>query len=376
MTRKKRQMIFAPELYPNTFVFLFERGDRGTSWSIRDYSVENAVSAPRYAHEFNLSANELWGKVEQNFDAASHPTSDLSFWHRKTVELNQTFLRGSYSLSPPRQITKRIGPPSSAAAEKASRMAFPIFQRGDFDTLKKSRKLHDLERILYSRSSEDWVTWTVFRLLEHAVTSWWADLVALAIAENPRLTLPPRWEQIPLIQPWETVPSPLKYEKASRERMRRSDITAWIDRSRDPKPVEGPSEIDLILRNDALVVFVEAKLGSDISLRTKYDPARNQIVRNVDCLLDHAGNRSALFWMIVRDPGEDRAYTQLLKGYRSHPNTLAQELPHQDGAKVVGVARDLALLQWKDIVPRVVNASLADDAETAAIKRELRQRVM
>uniref|UniRef100_UPI00397DB72E hypothetical protein n=1 Tax=Salmonella sp. SAL04284 TaxID=3159862 RepID=UPI00397DB72E len=87
-------------------------------------------------------------------------------------------------------------------------------------------------------------------------TSWWTDLLTLAIAENSRIVLPSSWRQFPEIRLWQRVPSPLKYEKASRERMRRSENTAWIDRSRDPKPVEGRSEIDLILANDALVVFV------------------------------------------------------------------------------------------------------------------------
>jgi hypothetical protein len=150
--------------------------------------------------------------------------------------------------------------------------------------------------MLYSRDSEDWVTWTAFKLLErYADRTWWFDLVNLAMTKNPGLVLPTGWEDVPEVQLWQHVPSPCGYESANRERMRWSNNDAWVKRSHNPKPVEGKSEIDVILRNSVLVVFAEAKLGSDISPITKYDPQRNQIVRNIDCVLDQARNRVAMF---------------------------------------------------------------------------------
>jgi hypothetical protein len=162
---------------------------------------------------------------------------------------------------------------------------------------------------------------------------WWPKLVALAKAENPLLALPPGWEQTPVTSLWESILAPTGYERMSRERMRVSGDTAWVTRSHNPKPVEGASEIDVILRNDALVVFAEAKLGSDISTRTTYDPARNQIVRNIDCVLDQAQGRVPFFWMLVRDTGPGRSYTQVLNHYRSAPDALVRELPHHDPAR-------------------------------------------
>ena len=50
--------------------------------------------------------------------------------------------------------------------------------------------------------------------------------------------------------------------------MQRSNNKVWVKRSDDPRPVEGESEIDIILRNRVLVIFAEAKLGSDISSST------------------------------------------------------------------------------------------------------------
>jgi hypothetical protein len=39
------------------------------------------------------------------------------------------------------------------------------------------------------------------------------------------------------------------------------------------------------------LLFVEAKLGSDVATHTTYDEARNQIVRNIDCVLETACDR-------------------------------------------------------------------------------------
>jgi len=34
MAFKKRRMMFLPEVNPNSFIFFFEKGNSGTSWSI------------------------------------------------------------------------------------------------------------------------------------------------------------------------------------------------------------------------------------------------------------------------------------------------------------------------------------------------------
>ncbi|SRR5216683_3819521 len=196
--------------------------------------------------------------------------------------------------------------------DQSAGRGFSIVDRARFDAHPKSRKPRDRARMLYSPASEDWVTWTAFALLErYAPTIWWPDLVILANRENPRLVMPTGWHEIPQVRLWQTVRSPRGYECASRERMRLSDDPAWVSRCDDPRPVEGESEIDIVLRNDALLVFMEAKLTSDVSLRTTCDPRRDQILRNIDCVLDRAEDRVPIFWLIVRDTSADRAYTHV-----------------------------------------------------------------
>jgi hypothetical protein len=279
------------------------------------------------------------------------------------------------------QSRKRPAPPiprgETSPIHSEQRAAFPIIDQDRLRRHPKFRKPRDLNRMLYSKASEDWVTWTVFRLLERsAPTSWWFDLIELARTANPQLILPPGWDEIPEVRPWDCVPSPRGYDAASRDRMRGSNNKSWVKRSHNPRPVEGESEIDVILRNSALVVFAEAKLGSDISLSTKYDPHRNQIVRNIDCVLDRAEGRIPMFWMLVRDASQERSYTQLISHYRAQPEVLVRELQHHDPETVTGLAGNLTLLLWKDIIARIAKVLMDDDEQITSIKNELLSRCL
>jgi hypothetical protein len=154
--------------------------------------------------------------------------------------------------------------------------------------------------------------------------------------------------------------------------MRAGDNQGWRERSLDMNPVEGPSEIDITLEGKSYVVFVEAKLGSDISLSTTYDPERNQIVRNVDCVLDICGNRRPVFWMFVRDQAATRAYVQLMERYRS-VSELNRALPHRAVAQLVSLCTALAVVTWADLLHLVAGVSRCPP-ETD-VELELRRRV-
>ena len=139
-------------------------------------------------------------------------------------------------------------------------------------------------------------------------------------------------------------------------------------------PVEGESEIDISLHNNAVTAFVEAKLNSDISPRTIYDPNRNQIIRNIDCLLDDTNNTVPIFWMLVRDLGSEKAYVQLARQYRTNPTKLIDHLPHREPSRVRQVADCISLVRWKDFIQIVPQHSLEDDL-VLSVFRELCERV-
>jgi hypothetical protein len=54
---------------------------------------------------------------------------------------------------------------------------------------------------------------------------------------------------------------------------------------------EGNTNIDLVIEGTSnskkTVCFIEAKFLSDISYQIKYNPVRDQIIRNIDCGIDH-----------------------------------------------------------------------------------------
>ena len=242
-------------------------------------------------------------------------------------------------------------------------------------SLPKARKPMDMARMLRSPNSEDWVTWNVFAILgKLAPDTWWKHLVRLAQEANPTLNLPKNWQETPALSLWKCVPAPQAYEASSRGRMRSSGNSDLVARSQRAGPVEGESEIDISLRNATLTVFIEAKLGSDVSLRTKFDPARNQIVRNIDCLIDEAGTTLPVFWMLVRDSGNGRAYSQLLADYRKNPSRLAQALPHRDPAVLAEIARRISLILWKDLMTVIAEVPKTDEV-VINVYRELLARV-
>jgi hypothetical protein len=378
---KRRRMVYVPDLNPHTFLFFFEKGSTGYSWSLRDYSrPQNCVL--RYAREFSLSAAEVEARARYSIDAPTVDTGNLEFWHHFTLECNSRYL-GSVGLpigslpieALPIEASLEPTLPAASPAGQADAAEFPVLCRDRFNTLAKAFKREDLNRMLNSPRSEDWVTWNMFQLLLSQQTdAWWVWMQDAARARNPELLLPELTGAAPEVELWCVVPPPPAYEAASRERMRRSDNARWVARSHDPKAVEGQSEIDIVLRHERALVYIEAKLGSDVALSTTYDPARNQITRNIDCLLEAVGERMPIFWMLAKDDGAGRAYSQLMHQYRTRPETLAAELPHRDPASVGMVARNLAILLWTDFAPALVPQE-SDTEETAAVKRELIRRI-
>jgi len=154
--------------------------------------------------------------------------------------------------------------------------------------------------------------------------------------------------------------------------MQNSGNREWVLRSSNPDPVEGNSEIDLVFEHDQYLVYVEAKLGSDISMDTKYDPQRNQIARNIDCVIANSSNRLPIFWMLVRDEAPERAYVQLMRAYRSDPTLLSRDLPHRERAVLNTVAQNLTILLWSEYSELVCGPGW--DADSAAVKQELERR--
>src|ERR1039458_682619 len=63
----KRQMVLVPEINPRSFLFFFEKGATGFSYSLRDYSIPNHVTERR-ARDFGWSADEVRRKATHILD--------------------------------------------------------------------------------------------------------------------------------------------------------------------------------------------------------------------------------------------------------------------------------------------------------------------
>ena len=248
---------------------------------------------------------------------------------------------------------------------------FPIIDEDLLLSLPKANKPQDLERMYTSPNSEDWVTWSTMRLLERQpADKWWRVVVEAAERDAGSSH---RWMALrtpPNVELWRSVPSPEAYEAASRRRMAESDVEEWRTRSTNARAVEGSTEVDLVFDAAAYLVFVEAKLHSDISISTTYDPDRNQIARNIDCVIEQAGRREPFFWMLVDDRNPERLYMELIERYRRNPSELHRLLPHRSIDTLTGIVETLAVITWKDLLP-----AGPVGAATAEIRAELGSRI-
>jgi hypothetical protein len=91
-TNKKRQMVYLPAVNPRSFLFFFEKGSSGNSWSLRDYSGQGEPT-PKYAGDFGLTAEDVRQKAKYVFDAPTVDTNDIVFWSEYTKMGNEQFLK-------------------------------------------------------------------------------------------------------------------------------------------------------------------------------------------------------------------------------------------------------------------------------------------
>ena len=232
----------------------------------------------------------------------------------------------------------------------------------------KSRKPSDRVYIFERERSEDYVTWNVLQALQRRnPSSWWPELAALAMrrCRNGNRSLALRSQ--PVVDLWRKVPSPPGYEAASRKRMAESSNDAWRARAVKVPPVEGATEVDAVFEGDEYLIFVEAKLYSTVAVRTTYDPRRNQIARNIDCVIEEARDRRPYFWMFVRDRSR---HSELIDRYRSDPAEFARELPHRDPVQLERIAASMAVIEWREMV-----ALLPPTPELTDVLGALRRRV-
>jgi hypothetical protein len=123
--------------------------------------------------------------------------------------------------------------------------------------------------------------------------------------------------------------------------------------------------IDIVIETEVSVWFVEAKFKSDISTRTTNNPARDQIVRNLDVGSWYAGVRDFHFALLVMDTDRSPKGINVLKALQASLPPLAHR---PDGMKNV---KGCGLLRWRDVadVLQVCGNSTPRDDERGYARR-------
>lgn len=202
-----------------------------------------------------------------------------------------------------------------------------------FATMKASKRKH-----LHSANSEDAVTWNVFRSLRQiAPTVWLPELFGEAFPTHG-LT----HTEHATISIWKTVTPP-------------PGLLLEGD--------EGESEIDVVIETPSIVWFIEAKLTSDISVKTTVRADRDQVLRNIDVGSFYAGTRRFYFSLLIANETKSKEGVGRVKEYQdlSKPRELLSKHRPDGLENLSGVSQ----IEWS-----MVSEVLRDAAENAPREAE------
>jgi hypothetical protein len=194
---------------------------------------------------------------------------------------------------------------------------------------------------LRSENSEDVLTWNVFRSLQKVDPSIWLP----AFFDRALHTALPKQSRVLTLDLWPTLTPPPALRLFQKD--------------------EGESEIDVRIEAEGFLCFLEAKYKSDISTRTKNNPDRDQIIRNLDLGTWYAGVRDFYFVLIVIDEARSADGIALLKRYATSRDEVLQRLPPRtDGLKNL---KGTGTVTWSDM------AGILRQCERAAVHEDERQ---
>jgi hypothetical protein len=185
----------------------------------------------------------------------------------------------------------------------------------DPDLLRKAKELFDRGRAkglprIASENSEDALMWSVFSVLRrHGRDGKWLPELWARAFDCPFPLAPSRSLEDVRVAFWRGREDPL--EKGG-------DLFGPPpDR---PKP-EGETEVDVVVTaGRELLLFIEAKLHSEVSRQTKHDPARNQVLRSLDVGSWYAnkhGFASFAFALVTSHRGRASADAKVINTARS-----------------------------------------------------------
>ena len=190
---------------------------------------------------------------------------------------------------------------------------------------------------LGSEDSEDAMTWNVFKTLEKSnPESWFSEIFPQIILDKDEQFIDPMlifWEKYfpPLLR---SIP-------------------------------EGETHADLTIETSNKLIFIEAKYKADISKKTKHDPNRDQIIRNIDVGSYAAKKRAKEFYFILLTLKTNTYSIDKLNYYKSNPSNIIEEIGsyRRDIKDYVALCENIHVIYWDQILNSLQNIQLANKTE-------------
>ena len=87
----KRQLLYLPEINPDTFLFFYRTKRSEKSYSLREYKANGELFVTR-GNSLPYSADEILLAAKYSFDTLKHPTDDTNFWYEEISKYNKKYL--------------------------------------------------------------------------------------------------------------------------------------------------------------------------------------------------------------------------------------------------------------------------------------------
>ena len=190
---------------------------------------------------------------------------------------------------------------------------------------------------LGSETSEDAMTWNVFKTLEKSnPESWFSELFPQIILDKDEQFIDP------MLKFWDKYfPPPLRAFP------------------------EGETHVDLTIETSNKLIFIEIKYKADISKKTKHDPNRDQIIRNIDVGSLAAKKWAKEFYFILLTLKTNTYSIDKLRYYKSNPSNIIEEIGsyRRDIKDYAALCENIHVIYWDQILTSLQNIQSAHKAE-------------
>lgn len=234
-----------------------------------------------------------------------------------------------------------------------------------------------LNRILYSENSEDLITWNTFSVLgSERITDKWEWILELLQMSLGKNFYKNKFDKDDLnkaeIFLWkgrrkrEFYPPP-EHDKWLKEKLTSEHFEKLKERLKKNQRLEGPSEIDVVIETNKLLIFIEAKYLEDISIKTTRDLTRDQITRNIDVGTFQAIDDGKEFYFILLTLDKyprQRLFWYKMMDYKN-PSLLKKAIPYRAIGKYRisfrKTSRNIGWITWSNL-KRIVMKVIQDNS--------------